>query len=79
MEIHPCQHSIQASCSWVPRACGACLGLQVNVGEDEPEDIAVRKFMKKVMESGVIEEVSECLAAAMPQPGQPVRASPSLP
>lgn len=30
---------------------------QVNVGEDEPEDIAVRKFMKKVMESGVIEEV----------------------
>jgi ribosomal protein S21 len=29
----------------------------VNVGEDEPEDIAVRKFMKKVMESGVIEEV----------------------
>lgn len=30
---------------------------QVNVGEDEPEDIAVRKFMKKVMESGIIDEV----------------------
>jgi len=30
---------------------------QVNVGEDEPEDIAVRRFMKKVMESGVIDEV----------------------
>uniref|UniRef100_A0A7S3QKF1 Ribosomal protein S21 n=1 Tax=Dunaliella tertiolecta TaxID=3047 RepID=A0A7S3QKF1_DUNTE len=31
--------------------------VEVNVGEDEPEDIAVRKFMKKVMESGVIEEL----------------------
>jgi len=35
-----------------------CPIMQVNVGEDEPEDIAVRKFMKKVMDSGVIEEVS---------------------
>lgn len=27
------------------------------MGEDEPEDIAVRKFMKKVVESRLIEQV----------------------
>jgi len=31
--------------------------VEVNVGEDEPEDIAVRKFMKKVVESRVIEQL----------------------
>jgi hypothetical protein len=29
----------------------------VNLGEEEPEDIAVRRFMKAVMESKVIEKV----------------------
>jgi hypothetical protein len=32
---------------------------QVEVGEDEPEDIAVRKFMKKVLDSRVIEQVRQ--------------------
>ncbi len=30
---------------------------QVYVGEDEPEDIAVRKFMKKVYDSRIIDQV----------------------
>ena len=30
---------------------------QVNLGEEEPEDIAVRRFMKAVQESKVIEQV----------------------
>ncbi len=34
---------------------------QVQVGEDEPEDIAVRRFMKCVVQSGVINNVSQCL------------------
>lgn len=29
----------------------------MNLAEDEPEDIAVRKFMKKVVESRVIEQL----------------------
>ncbi len=33
------------------------LFIQVNLGEEEPEDIAVRRFMKAVMESKVIEQV----------------------
>jgi len=32
--------------------------LQVQVGEDESEDVAVRNFMKSVMQSGVIDSVS---------------------
>eukprot|EP00199_Chlamydomonas_sp_CCMP681_P006809 CAMPEP_0119108044 /NCGR_PEP_ID=MMETSP1180-20130426/13229_1 /TAXON_ID=3052 ORGANISM="Chlamydomonas cf sp, Strain CCMP681" /NCGR_SAMPLE_ID=MMETSP1180 /ASSEMBLY_ACC=CAM_ASM_000741 /LENGTH=274 /DNA_ID=CAMNT_0007093617 /DNA_START=10 /DNA_END=834 /DNA_ORIENTATION=+ len=31
--------------------------IEVNVGEDEPEDIAVRKFMNKVVDSRVIEQL----------------------
>jgi hypothetical protein len=31
--------------------------VQVHLGEEEPEDIAVRKFMKAVMESKVVEQV----------------------
>jgi hypothetical protein len=30
---------------------------QVQVGEDEPEDTAVRRFMKSVVQSGVINKV----------------------
>jgi hypothetical protein len=30
---------------------------QILVGEEEPEDIAVRKFMKSVQDSRVIEQV----------------------
>jgi hypothetical protein len=32
-------------------------GAQVNVGEEEPEDIAVRRFMKSVMQTKVVEQV----------------------
>ena len=42
--------------------------MQVNVGEDEPEDIAVRKFMKKVTDSKLIEQVRG-LAIWLPGPG----------
>lgn len=47
--------SSTSAAAW-PHKQGTC-ALQVNVGEDEPEDIAVRKFMKKVVESRVIEQV----------------------
>jgi hypothetical protein len=33
---------------------------QVNVGEDEPEDVAVRKYMRKVMDSRLLEQVRRC-------------------
>lgn len=38
-------------------ATGPPLATQVTVGEDEPEDIAVRKFMTKIMDSRLLEEV----------------------
>ncbi|GFH11718.1 uncharacterized protein HaLaN_07264 [Haematococcus lacustris] len=31
--------------------------VEVNVGEDEPEDIAVRKFMKKIVDVRLIEQL----------------------
>ena len=33
---------------------------KVLVGEEEPEDIAVRRFMKSVMQSRLIEQVALC-------------------
>lgn len=38
-----------------PLICGRLL--QVEIGEEEPEDVAVRRYMKAVMQSGVINKV----------------------
>jgi hypothetical protein len=43
-----------------------CSGLQVEIAEDEPEDVAVRRYMKAVMQSGVINKVrTACTTGAV--------------
>jgi hypothetical protein len=40
--------------------------LQVEIAEDEPEDVAVRRYMKAVMQSGVINKVrTACTTGAV--------------
>jgi hypothetical protein len=41
---------------------------QVTVGDDETEDVAVRKFMKSVVQSNLINQVRR---RARPAPGRP--------
>lgn len=47
-------------CRALPRRTRA----QVEIAEDEPEDVAVRRYMKAVMQSGVINKVRDAGVAA---------------
>lgn len=65
--LPPCQHfcqqpaAIRALCiaCTVLNAYASCI-LQVNVAETETEDQAVKRYMRAVLQSGVINKVCVC-------------------